>query len=161
MKNEDQFEQRLRRQPLRPVPSAWRAEILAAAKANERTTPAHSRAEDQVALLVGWQLLWERLPIAWAALATLWLVLIGVNLTLPSPMVSVVVQASPSVQMESLAALDFPSADFEPLATQLSPAPARTPATKDPAVPRRPHSERRRDADVGEVHSKRWFDTIT
>jgi hypothetical protein len=160
MKNEDQFEQRLRRQPLRPVPPAWREEILAAAEANRQNATTQSISEDQAALLAGWRLVFSRLPIAWATLAALWIVLIGLNLTLPSPIVRVAAQTPPAVRMESLAAWDFESADFEVLGRQLSPAPANSPATKDAVVPRRPHSERRRDADVGETHPKRWFDNI-
>jgi hypothetical protein len=101
-----------------------------------------------------------RVPLAWASLAALWIVLIGLNLTVPSPIVRVAAQTPPSARMESLAALDFESADFEVLGRQLSPAPANSPATKDAVVPRRPHSERRRDADVGETHPRRWFDNI-
>jgi hypothetical protein len=160
MNNEDQFEQRLRRQPLRQVPPAWREEILAAAEANRRNATTQSVSEDQAALFAGWRLLFARLPVAWAALAALWVALIGANLMMPSPIVSVAVQTPPSARMESLAALDFGSADFEALGKQLSPAPATSPATETPTAPRRPHSERRRDADVGETHPKRWFDTI-
>lgn len=160
MNNDDQFEQCLRRQRLRQIPAAWRKEILAAADVNRRSTVTQPVFEDQAALLAGWRLLFARVPLAWASLAALWLVLVGVNLTLPSPIVSVAVQTPPSARMESLAALDFGSADFEALGKQLSPAPATAPATETPTAPRRPRSERRRDADVGEAHPKRLFDTI-
>ena len=160
MKNEDQFEQRLRRQPLRPMPPAWREEILAAASEYRRDAVSQPVSEDQAALLAGWRLVFSRLPIAWATLAALWIVLLGLNLMLPSPIVRVAAQTPQSARMESLAALDFEGADFEVFGRQLSPAPANSPATKDAVVPRRPHSERRRDADVGETHLKRWFDTL-
>ena len=160
MKNEDQFEQRLRRQPLRPVPPAWREEILAAASEYRQDATSQPVSEDQAALLAGWRLIFTRLPIAWATLAALWVLLIGLNLALPSPIVRVAAQASPSAQMAALAALDFEGADFEIFGKQLSPAPANSPAAKDAVVPRRPHSERRRDADVGENHPRRWFDSI-
>ena len=154
------FEQDLARRPLRPVPSQWREEILAAASEYRQDATSQPVSEDQAALLVGWRLLFARLPIAWATLAALWILLIGLNLTLPSPIVRVAAQTPQSARMESLAALDFEGADFEVFGRQLSPAPANPPATKDAAVPRRPHSERRRDADVGETHLKRWFDTL-
>ena len=160
MNEHDPFEQRLRRQPLRQVPPAWREQILAAADVNRRNATTQSVSEDQAALLAGWRLLFARVPLAWASLAALWLVLVGVNLALPSPIVSVAVQTPPSARMESLAALDFGSADFEALGNQLSPAPATAPATETPTAPRRPRSERRREADVGEAHPKRLFDTI-
>jgi len=149
MNDNDLFEQRLRRQPLRPVPSAWREEILTAAEAKRRNAASASISEDQAALLVGWRLLFARLPLAWASLAALWVVIIGVNLMMPSPMVRVTTQTSLSAQMESLAALDFQPGDLEVLGRQFSPAPEASPVNRTPAVPHRPRSERRRDADFG------------
>ena len=131
-----------------------------AASEYRRDATSQPVSEDQAALLAGWRLLLARVPLAWASLAALWIVLIGLNLTVPSPIVRVAAQTPPSARMESLAALDFESADFEISSKQFSPVPANSPATKDAVVPRRPHSERRRDADVGETHPRRWFDNI-
>jgi hypothetical protein len=160
MNDNDQFEQRLRRQPRRQVPTAWREEILAAADANRRSTITPSVSENQAALLAGWRLLFARLPIAWAALAALWVALIGVNLMMPSPIVRVTAQISPSVRMETLAALDFQPGDLEALGRQFSPAPEASPVNKTPAVPLRPRSERRRDADFGAARPDFFFDLI-
>lgn len=160
MKNNDQFEQRLRRQPLRQVPSAWREEILAAADVNRRSNTTQSVSEDQVALLTGWRLLFARLPLAWASLAALWVALIGVNLMMPSPIVRVTAQASPSARMETLAALDLQPGDLEALGRQFLPAPEVSPINRAPAVPLRPRSERRRGADSGEAHASLTFDLV-
>jgi hypothetical protein len=154
------FEQRLQRQPLRQVPPAWREEILAAAEASRRSAAAQSVSKDQAPLLVGWRLLFARLPIAWASLAALWLALIGTNLMMPSPMVKVTTQVSPSARLELLAALDYQRAELEASANQLAPAPDTAPANRKPAVPVRPHSERRRGTDFGETRTRSLFDVI-
>ncbi|MGH9594236.1 MAG: hypothetical protein ACRD5L_14185 [Bryobacteraceae bacterium] len=79
MNNQDQFEQRLRRQPLREIPSAWRGEILAAAGANRRNEPARELTLAALLKLRLRELLWPA-PQAWAALAAIWLVLLGASL---------------------------------------------------------------------------------
>ena len=160
MNNDDQFEQRLRRQPLRQVPPAWRGKILVAADVNRRSTATQPISEDHAALLAGWRLLFARLPLAWASLAALWVALIGVNLMMPSPMVRVTAQTSLSVRMETLAALDFQPGDLEALGQQFSPAPEASPVNRTPAVPHRPRSERRRDADFGVTRPGFFFDLI-
>jgi len=103
MNNDEQFENRFRRQPLRPVPSAWRGEILAAAAARQPVTAARHSDEDAAALVAGWRLLFARIPLAWAALAALWVGMIGVNLTMPGPMVSVALKNPASARMSVLA----------------------------------------------------------
>lgn len=159
MNNNDQFEQRLHRQTLRPVPPAWREEILAQAHvAADANRP--KIAEDRAALFAGWRLLFRRLPLAWTSLAALWIVLVGVNLTMPGPFVSVAVPTQPLVRLESLSALDFSRAQFQPLADELMPAPVVSPAPQQPAAPRRPRSDRRRDSDTRAACSKYPWDTI-
>jgi hypothetical protein len=84
--NTDDFEERLRNQPLRPVPEKWREEILHAARMFGRPAAADSHAD----LRVGWAgyvrdlrslicaLFWPS-PKAWAGLAATWLALFTVN----------------------------------------------------------------------------------
>ena len=160
MNNEDQFEQRLQRQPLRPVPVQWREEILATAEANRRHAAPQSVSEDQAALLAGWRLLFARLPLAWTALVALWVALIGVNLMLPHPPVNVAAQRSPSARMSLLAALDFRRAQLELLGDKFSLATEALPANEAPAVPPRPRSERHRHSDFGEIYPDRLFNTV-
>lgn len=77
MKHDEPFEHRLQRQPLRPVPSAWRAEILSAAE--------RAAGSSHVSRLTPHASCWRELfwphPQAWAALAVVWVVILAVNLT--------------------------------------------------------------------------------
>lgn len=66
------FENELKKQPLRQVPEHWRKQILAAAQvARAEKSPRWS----------WWDLLWPS-PKAWGALAAAWIILIGFNLAL-------------------------------------------------------------------------------
>src|ERR1035437_5535226 len=98
MSTED-FEKRLQRQPLRQMPGEWREEILSAAR--QASLPEHAprtkstlrsaatedghHAPPSPSLLstINHQLstiLWPH-PTAWAGLAAVWLVILGINLT--------------------------------------------------------------------------------
>ncbi len=157
MNEHDPFEQRLRRQSVRPVPPAWREQILAAARSHRRNATAPSVSEDDAALLAGWRLLFGRFPLAWAALAALWIVLVGVNLTLPGPFVSLPVPGHPSANLEALAALDFQPSDLLSPGSELQSAPKATPIPVQPAAPHRPRSERQREIDTGAIRLPRAF----
>src|ERR1043165_6344000 len=73
----DDFEKQLRRQPLRPVPGEWRAEILHAAGARQIVAP---RAETLLATVRAAlaALLWPH-PRAWAGLVAAWVVIVSLN----------------------------------------------------------------------------------
>ena len=83
---EDDFEQRVQRQPLRQVPSEWREEILSAARqaalprhaprATHHGSPARSLLSTLRRQLSAF--LWPH-PAAWAGLAAVWLVILGLN----------------------------------------------------------------------------------
>ena len=147
MKTEDPFEQRLRCQPLRQVPTEWRADILAAAKASCHEAPKQIAVAGQSILIEWWRLWFARLPVAWSALAAIWIALIGVNLMFPAPFVSVSAQVSPSARVESLAAMDFSTLDGETTPLPITPPTKTVPDTKTPANLPRPHSEKHRDLD--------------
>jgi hypothetical protein len=147
MKTEDPFEQRLHCQTLRQVPSEWRADILAAAAASRLETTKQPTAAGEIELIEWWRLWFARLPMAWSALAAIWIALIGVNLTLPAPFVSISALVSPSAREESLTAMNFPTLELNSVPVQISPPPNVAPGTKPPANPSRPRSERRRDLD--------------
>lgn len=80
--NPDDFEQRLRNQPLRQVPAEWRAEILSGSQA-----AAGSDGERPLKLeWAGFEVLRARVlclfwpsPKVWLGLASIWLLLAGVN----------------------------------------------------------------------------------
>jgi hypothetical protein len=76
----DDFEKQLQHQPLRPVPAAWRADILKAAHAAS-VTPATLNRPPSFFSTINLQLsslLWP-CPQAWAGLAAVWLVILVVN----------------------------------------------------------------------------------
>jgi hypothetical protein len=160
MNSDEQFENRLRRQPLRPISPAWREEILAAAAAHQPTVPTQSDAKDQAALVVGWRLLFARMPLTWAALAALWLGMVGVNLTMPGPMVSVAIEAPASTRWGALASLDSLEAEFDVERTSTVPVPKTSPAPPPTDEKPRPRSERRRGVDFGEAHPDFFFHII-
>jgi hypothetical protein len=84
------FEQHLRRQQPREIPSEWRSQILCAAEA--ASVQGNLRMPDTLIARLGRQIrayLWPH-PIAWAALGASWVVILVVNLSLhePSPMMA-------------------------------------------------------------------------
>ena len=161
MNNDEQFENRLRHQPLRSVPPAWRTEILKAATARQPATAARRGDEDAVALIVGWRLLFRRMPLAWAALAALWLGMIGVNLTMPGPIVSVAMETPASSRVSELVSWDSPLTDFDVASDSTLPVPKASPAAPPSDVPLRPRSERRGEGDYGETPPNFSFHLIT
>jgi len=81
----DPFEQRLRRQSVKPLPAEWRAQILAAAEPTPPAPRASWRAVIQSRLSA---LLWPY-PKAWAGLAGVWVIILCLNISTgdhsPSP----------------------------------------------------------------------------
>jgi hypothetical protein len=87
MNGEDQFENRLRCQTPRSVPPAWREEILRTAHLAASSAPMPARRSVSSPSIFAswvWSLLWPH-PWAWAGLAALWLVVVGVNLASQEP----------------------------------------------------------------------------
>jgi hypothetical protein len=82
----DDFEKHLQRQPLRQVPSEWRDGVLAAARQAARPEPVSQGTGD--GLRAGLStlnsqlsaLLWPH-PVAWAGLAAVWVVILGLSFT--------------------------------------------------------------------------------
>jgi hypothetical protein len=84
--NPDDFEKRLQRQPMRRVPSEWRENILSAARqaaplqhaprTTQYVTPSRSLLSTLHHQLSTF--LWPH-PAAWAGLAAVWLVILGLN----------------------------------------------------------------------------------
>ncbi len=106
MNDRDPFEERLRHQPLRPVPPAWRDEILRAARASAGpvTAPVGPRSSWYSAIEARLSaLLWPN-PRAWAGLAAAWLVVLGLNFAAHEPARSQAASQAvpPSPQMREL-----------------------------------------------------------
>jgi hypothetical protein len=101
--NMDDFEKKLERQPLRQIPGEWREQILSAARQASlpqqapRTT---HHAPRSVSLLstIHHQLstlLWPH-PTAWAGLAAVWLVILGINVTTRDASTAIAKHAPPA-----------------------------------------------------------------
>jgi hypothetical protein len=79
----EQFEQRLKRQPLRQVPAAWREEILAVAVRHSSYSCGEIRSSSFFAILnrrlVSW--FWPH-PAAWGGLAAIWIFIFAVHFSI-------------------------------------------------------------------------------
>jgi hypothetical protein len=94
--NPEDFEKQLERQPIRPVPAAWRAEILKAAEAAGPAPSFLSTINSQLSTL-----LWP-CPQAWAGLAAVWVVIFALNhasLDKPDMMAAKSYPPSPEIMM--------------------------------------------------------------
>ena len=145
--NTEDFEKRLRRQPLRQIPGEWREEILSAAR--EASLPLHApratqHATRSVSLLstLHHQLsafLWPH-PTAWAGLATVWLVILGINLTTRDASTRVAKHAAPVSPQVIMAFQEQERLLAELIGTSEVPV-----AERPKPAPPRPRSERRRE----------------
>jgi hypothetical protein len=75
----ENFEQRLRRQPLRQIPGDWRREILASAERAPRPGPRASFLSTFNAQISA--ILWPH-PKAWAGLAAVWILIFAVDFSM-------------------------------------------------------------------------------
>jgi len=87
MNKPDSFEEKLKRQKLRPVPAAWREEILTAAREAAKTETQPPAGNDS--FIQYWKhrlsnLLWPH-PVAWGGLAATWLVIFALNIASSDP----------------------------------------------------------------------------
>ena len=149
--NPDEFEKRLQSQPTRQVPAEWRHEILSAARqaalAHAAPRPA-PRVPSRPSLLstLNHQLstfLWPH-PAAWAGLAAIWVMILGLNLTThdTSPRLAKRV-APPSPQ------LYMAFQEQQRLLSELL-APHETPVAEPPKpAPPRPRSDLHRTLLIG------------
>lgn len=152
--NPDDFEKQLQRQSLQQPPAAWREEILAAARANIRTTGPAGESD----LLSGWRALLARIPLAWGAVAALWLVIIGVNSLMSGP--AIMVSASSLAPREAMVVWRLQRAQTSLLANGLTDFPDLSPHQETPNASPRPRSDRRRDDGLGELGATSKLSTI-
>ena len=156
MNEPETFENRLARQPLLNVPAAWRDEILSAAEAARPRVAARPTAEKEADWAVGWHLVFARFPLAWASLAALWIVLVGINLMLPSPFVRL-----PTIELGGLAALEVNTLNPTIPPAGLRPPTQTAPAHVPPDAPARPRSKRRREINLGALGGWLPFNLFT
>jgi hypothetical protein len=93
----DPFEQRLHRQPVKPIPAEWRAEILSAAR--EAQASRHSTLITRNSLFAAFKqhisfVLWPH-PKAWAGLATTWVLVLALQWSMRDKTPAVVEHVSP------------------------------------------------------------------
>lgn len=139
MNGPDPFEERLHRQPLRPVPSAWRDEILRAA--SPCPAPRAPRRSWFSTLASGLSaLLWPH-PKAWAGLAALWVLVLGLNFAAREPAWSEAVRPPlpPSPQMRELL-----RQQEQLFAELIGPVEKPVAGRPKPSTPQ-PHSQRREE----------------
>ena len=87
MSTENEFERRLESHPHRPVPAAWREEILRAARTAAVTSPSSVASRPSMLSAIQSQLsglFWPH-PRVWASLGAVWLLLLAVNLAIHEP----------------------------------------------------------------------------
>lgn len=139
--NSDPFEHHLSRQPLRPVPAAWRDEMLASASAPQ-SPPSPSQPSTLISQLQSW--LWP-CPQAWAALAAVWVVLLAMNFaddsrssrtsqTASHPISPAELHYAWREQQKLLAEL-FPPEPVAPLRPHVQPVPAPAAAPRSDVRP--------------------------
>ena len=122
----DEFEQFLKKQPLREVPPAWRAGILPPAAQPETVQP------------TGWrEWLWPA-PAAWAGLACVWVVILVLNVaTRPLAAERQLADRSPAPSHDMALALAQQQREL----AQLLGSPAESPAETKRRYPPGPQSE--------------------
>jgi len=150
--NPDPFEQRLSRQPLRPVPAEWRDEILpragdlqspslASAMASDGDCKSPARASQPSTLNPQLRdLLWP-CPQAWAGLAAVWVLLLALNLATRDR------SAPNTASASALPVMPYAWREQQKLLAELFPpepvAPPRPRAQPAPVLPPTPRSELR------------------
>ena len=139
------FEQHLSRQPLRPVPAEWRAEVLSRAGDLQSPSAATATTADggckppaRASQLREW--LWP-CPQAWAALAAVWVLLLAVNFADDSKPA----RSTQSATKSAPADMHYVWREQQKLLAELFPpepvAPPQPRTQPPPALPATPRSE--------------------
>ena len=140
--NIDDLEKRLQRQPLRQIPAEWRGEILSACAPMQKAPIAGS--------IPLWRLLFARFPVAWGALAAVWIALIAINFLLFGSARVLSTHQRVAKADEPLSIRRLQSAELRQLAGGDQSISRKFPANLPATTPRSPRSERRRDEAFGE-----------
>jgi hypothetical protein len=118
---------------------------LSAARANVRP-----RAQaDGISLLTGLRALLARIPIAWGAVAAIWVVIIGANSLMSGPAFTTAASGPTAAPGHSLAIWSLQRAELSLLADGPGDLPEVRPRPMPPAAPPAPRSDRRRDDGFG------------
>jgi hypothetical protein len=142
MNNDAQFENRLRRQTVKPIPAAWREEILDATRLASASvhTPRPTSGGLFASLRQYLSFLFLPQRAAWAGLATVWVVIIALNVAAhdDSPGVQGS-RAANAVSPETLQVLQ----QQRLLLAELVDLPENHPANRPKSPPPGPRSQRR------------------
>ena len=95
MNPDDKIEARLQRQPPRALPAEWRAEILSAARTASEPRQAAPRRS-------WWREMFWPHPVAWGALASVWVVILGANLATREPERVVAGRLAPTPELREM-----------------------------------------------------------
>ena len=136
--NDDQFEEHLRRQPTREIPTHWRAEILSAARTAGSRPSARDSQPNLLSTLIAQLLAVLRPhPQAWSGLAAAWVVILTLQLT-SRDSTEIVARNTPPPSPEMLMALRQQKLLLAELVERPEPRAAEQPK----ALPLRPRSDR-------------------
>ena len=78
----DRFEDKLQRQPFRQVPASWRREIVG--RLCESAIPQDAASQKRPTTAAWREWLWPS-PVAWAAVAAVWVLIAALQLATPQP----------------------------------------------------------------------------
>jgi hypothetical protein len=92
---DDQIEKRLQGLPHRPVPPAWRQEVLSSARAAAMPRPSSRTAPASIRAVLS-ALLWPH-PKAWAGLAAAWLLIFALDFAAREPAQPEIARRAPPV----------------------------------------------------------------
>ncbi len=139
MNNQKDFEELIQRQTHRPIPPAWREEILSAAHQAAAPRLANRSLLSAIGVRLS-ALLWPH-PIAWGGLAAVWLVVVGLDVVdmEPAPRHAARQEAQPASEMRKL------WRQREQMLAELVGPFENTEAKPEKPPPSQPRSQRRED----------------
>ena len=158
--NADDFEQQLRRQPMRVVPPAWRQEVLNAAQAGSpdiqfvtKSQVTHRSDGEHAQGSTWWRALLWPCPQAWAGVAAVWVVILGLHWLAGSQAGSSVQVTTAALSPERRAMLAEQQRLYVELLAPAEPL-ASAPHPKQPM--NRPRSERKNEKGMSTSQPMKW-----
>jgi hypothetical protein len=145
--NTDDFEQQLSRQPLRAAPPQWREDILAAAARHlpaRVVTPADTSGGR-------WREWLQRFPLAWGAVAAVWIGILGINSLLFSPTSPSTSEPAAFAAQDPMSVWRWQRAQVAFLANGQLEFPETAPVPRRPEPASLPRSERRTQEGFGDI----------
>jgi hypothetical protein len=151
--NTDEFEQQLARQPLRQPPAHWREEILNASVSS--VTPPPVTVADGI--ITGWRQWFQKLPLAWGAVAVVWVGIVGINALLFSPTKTTASSPATLAAQSPISVWSWQRAQTAFMANGQLEFPEDAPEPQKPVRVNRPRSDRRAGDGLGEILSENFW----